>query len=855
MSGAVDFIQTEGGVPIRRLWICLLITALCGIVILFPLLSHSSPDNRVLLARDALDPMADLLEPYAGTSIQKIKPLLLPRELPGFDGMALVYGTQAAAYRQKTGSSGYIPLYTATVVIAINRIKNPGHSIRSWKSLLESDAAVLIPHNATEASRLAAIALARALGAKDGDISPAVNAWADLKAQKRLNSQEEYFFRDHEYSYHADSLNKFDAVVMWDYQARMLNRISDSWDIILPADGTLTVDCGMVYGSSSETEYMLRRTKMYLLSEDGRQSIEKAGFSTLTEQEDLSAWKWARLTYNPLFRRLVLREKVYSPASMLERLVLQSFTLLLFCIAARIILRHVPRGLYRTSSLFTLLFLALWMLIGIVKILACSDTMVRYCWYATYVPRHMMPLGWYCMSCVNRSGSLPRKNRLVILGGIAVLLSIFVINNDFHRQVFAFFLEDPAKWDTYYTNQWGYYLSLLWSFSLAAAGIVLLFKGAKTQRQLKQLIYAGCAFIALLAYQALYIAGFRYIIDLDIPTTVSVTILLFILAVQKERFMDASLLAMPIFHKSPYAIAVYGSTGQPAFLNAAMKPILEEYPDISGFIRGQQDEYLSIAVGEKLFQTRIHTLENGYALVMEDITEIRRLERELQDTCRRLEAIRSLLIRKVQEAPELTGKMELERYTLHMNRLFDGKLSAVRMYLREQNQMKILQNPSYAIRRARLLLCICQRRLSFTIRSLESHPILPVELVEKYMSVLVKDAVRLGVDIAFTRDVRGTCTSGVLDAFLESTDSILLYTFDVAGSSLILHLEADDAGMLINAFLSCEDTAPLPNSVMIPEQTAESVCRSGGWIRQEYEEDGLIARLFFPYKEVRNDLV
>jgi hypothetical protein len=90
----------------------------------------------------------------------------------------------------------------------------------------------------------------------------------------------------------------------------------------------------------------------------------------------------------------------------------------------------------------------------------------------------------------------------------------------------------------------------------------------RTRQQKRQMLYAAIFFGALLIYQTLYIAGVKHILDLDIPTTVAIFILVFNLAAQRERFMRASLLELPIFQNSPYAIAIYNGEGQTEYSNA-----------------------------------------------------------------------------------------------------------------------------------------------------------------------------------------------------------------------------------------------------------------------------------------------
>lgn len=833
----------------KRIWILICLAACCAVSAVF-LPINDTDEGKVLLVQDAFDPMGEVLEPYAENSMEHLNPYQLGFRLPGHDGMAFVFGTQARHYQERSTSSGYIPLYSATVVIAVNRNGNSAGTISGWRSLLESEAVVLIPQQATEGGRLTAIAIARALGAAEGDFTPALEALSDLNVQNRLNRQNEYWFPGYIYMYRPDRLPEHDAVVMWDYQTAMLTGVSADWDIIIPEEGAFTVDCGFVYGRSLNTRENLRRVKEFLLSEQGRQTLSDAGFSPLTGEAELSAWDFSRLTYNPDFRRTVLSVKLHGPASILERLLLQSVTVLLFCIAAQRILRRIPQGLNRATSFYAMLFAAIWVLIGIVKILSIPHELTRYLWFTTYIPRHILPVCWYCMCHMNRYGRLPSQKSLKWLGSIAVFLTLFVFTNDLHRQVFGYILADPTTWTNQYSYEWGYYLSLLWSFSLIIAGLRLFIHNNMTWRQKRQMLYGGVFFAILLVYQFSYIAGVTPIIDLDIPTTVAIFILVFNLAAQRERFMGASLLELPIFRSSPYAIAVYDGAGQIVYHNTVMESLkqdaLKSRPSAQGY--GKAVEFLS---GEKVFKSREYTLDTGRVLVLEDITALKRLEQSLKETHKKLEAVQGLLVQQAQETRDSTGRLAYEKHSRQMDQLFREKLEDAHRQLNRICEGAGENSDNTLLRRIRFLLCICQQRLRFIIRSLETHPLLPAELIENYVSGVIRDGRRFGLDGVITAASNGFCPAGIIAALLESIDDICRYALDLPGSSLILRLEGDEAGITLNALLSWEGDMPSGRGAMLTESLSSTITGLGGQVCQETEEDSLLTRLYIPYVEVR----
>ena len=824
-----------------------LATGFALLAIFFPI--YHKNDSKILLVQDPLSPMPEILRPFAADKIQQLNPYLLGHRLPGLNGMAFVLGPQARHYQKQSASMDYIPLSTVTMVIAINQNYNSAKYIDGWQTLLESEAIVLIPCPAMESGRLAAIALARGLHAIEGDFTPAIEAFAHLQSRGRLNHQDEYKSRDYRNMVPLENMLKYDAILLWDYQATALMQISDNWRIIIPKEGTLSVDWGFISGGNTKTQETFLTVKEFLLSEQGRQTLLNAGFSPFIDETDLSVWEQAKLTYNPRFRRKVLAAKLYSPASVQERLLLQSITLFLFCIAAQKILRRIPRGIYRKTSFYSIFFVSLWMLIGIAKTLALEPGLARYFWFATYIPRHLLPVCWFCMCYTNRYGRPPDRDNIMMLISVSILLTVLVFTNDAHQLVFAYKDTDPWSWTRDYINGPGYHISVLWSFSLGIAGLILLIYKTKTRRQKRQMLYAAVLFLMLLIYQTLYITGIEQIIDLDIPTTIAVFILVFNFAAQRERFMGASLLDLPIFNTSPHAIAIYDTGGRTVYANAAMGTLQQENAILLKYNQALH-EIEEIPLGKQMFKSRIYTLNTGKALALEDITYLKQLEKSLKETHQKLKSVQKFLIHHAEEARNLTNKLEQERYSSQMNLLFKEKLEGVRRQLQQISKVSD-EKDTERLRLARFLLCICQQRLGFIIRSLEVHPLLPLELIERYVSGIMKDGRKFGLDSIVTVASGGFCHSCTVEVLLETIDSILLYAFVSPGSSVIYRLEANNAELSFNGLFSWEGDTPPAEKNILPGCLIDKIKRQNGQIYQKTEKDGIMIRFLFPNKEVK----
>jgi len=834
------------GLLLPGLLICCLVFALW--VIPF---SEEKNDDSLMLTSDALNPINDLLKPYTDGKMQRVDPYQFAENLPGYEGMALVFDTQAHTISENNFSTRFMPLYSATIVIAINKKSGLANAITGWESLLKSSASLCIPFYNTEDGRLAAIAFARGLGAKEGDISPAVDIYARLKSEERLNNMRTaYNSENYKYMYDIDELDQYDAVILWDYQAHALNQTANSWDIVIPVEGALTVNCGILYNEEHTNSALLKKIEN-LSSDEGRTIMKEAGFSPVAAQTDLTAWNSARIFFGPAFRRQIIEEKQYSPASLYERMFLQTMILLMFCIAARLILRRFPQGPYRSTSAAAMAFVLLWLLTGIIKTLSFNEDVTRYWWFASYIPRHFLPVCWYFICHLAAFGKLPPKKTAALLAAIAVLLSAAVMSNDLHNWFFIYLSGIPTYWYNDYTYGGGYYLSLFWTIALIFAGAVFLIRMKKTRQQKRQLVFAGALMAVLITYQVLYMIGIKYIIDLDIPTTVAIAVLLFLFAVQKERFMGASLLALPVFHDSPYALAVLDPDHQVAYSNAAMKEIMQSDPHLSAFADVQDGSTAEAPAGKKTYNVRKYIFGNNKALLLEDITYMKKVEHELEETRGKLDTVRIILTRLSQDTRRMAEKTEQEHYLLQMNRLFISKIKEIKNWLPDKQAELSRYNSRSVLLHARLLIYICQHRLRFMIRSAEMHSSVKADQIKEYVSCLVRDANRIGLDGAVTGTAGGLCPARAVLPLLEAIDRIILFAHACPGTSLVCHMEADGEGLWLNALVSWEgsDTAAMRQNIL-PEKLEKLIVKAGGKVLQQIEEDCVLVKLSFQYREV-----
>lgn len=752
--------------------------------------------NEILITKDPFDPLITVLTANTDIPIKERNPYQLGHLISGVDGAAFLFGSQSRVYSNNNTLIRYHPLFSASVVIAVNTRSSFADTIVGWNSLLESGASVLIPDQGTEMGRLAAIALSKGLGAETGNLRPALDAYRMLAAQNRLNPKNEYSSTEYRHVYQPHRPDLFDAVIMFDYQARYLARSSDNWLIVEPVEGSFLIDCGYIISQRAENQDEFRLLQAYLESDEGKQALLDAGFGPLVESTSLSGWDKARLLFNPMFRRIVRLDKLHAPASVRERLLLQSVTLLLFYSAAFLVIRRVPRGINRNTSITALAFVLLWMVLGILKTVSVNHNIMRQFWFLTYLPRHTLPLIWYCMCHLHIYKKLPNRKLLISTGIISILLTMMILTNDYHQQAFRYHSPDYRTWEHFYSNGWVFFISVAWSFAFTIIGLVILFKEKMTRRQKRQYLYALAFLVFLIVYQFSYMIGLQVVIDLDVPTSIGMIVMVFMLVNQRERFMGALLLSLPILQKTTHGIAVLNDKGEIIFHNETLQRVINLNDDIAGIVK--KDLYKSDG---RVYVPHSYYLEGGQAIIFEDITDLKALEEELILSHKKIEAIHNLLIDQAEDKPRQIAHVHQEQFICRLDQLLQKKIKKICLSLSDLPKQR---TDEVWLRQIRLIITQSQQRLRLVLAGYKTDSSLPSEQIITYIQQVFSNGKRIGLDGVVTAENRLDISCDTLPGILDIFDEICLLTLKMPAASLICHLSSREEGHMLSIFIEQE---------------------------------------------------
>ena len=405
------------------------------------------------------------------------------------------------------GVAGYwYPQYLATVVIAVDRDRT-GVSITGWGDLPGALQKVGVSTAEVDLEMLTA-AVAYGLEGEEFTLRGVMDMLASLHKAGLLIR------------------NSFEPPILicYDYQAAALIKSGRNIEIVVPAEGTLSYEKGLLSKTElplaelSNTELPLTelsRTKMPLaelsktelpltelsFSGDTDSLLQDAGFrlidgrcdgalypatevyasaARVTDFEHLNAVTQDSLR---LLRRNVLQSRTYSSTDGREH---QFFALLymivVFAWTASFMHRAMQKGA-RRGMFFTGVILIGWIMARLVKYqIPPETTLSRYLWFSYYLFQLSLPLVILRIAWViDKKEIIPPKWMISLAAAYGTLFAI-VMTNDLHNLVFRVDLANP-NWSSEYDYGFMYYIVMSASFiPLILAMGMMIYKGFLTRQ-------------------------------------------------------------------------------------------------------------------------------------------------------------------------------------------------------------------------------------------------------------------------------------------------------------------------------------------------------------------------------------
>ncbi|MGI6169435.1 MAG: histidine kinase N-terminal 7TM domain-containing protein, partial [Christensenellales bacterium] len=694
------------------------------------------------------------------------------------------FDAQAIPALEKGIAEHWYPHYLATVVIAVDRDKTDAR-IGSWSDLPAAGEMVGCSDRYPDKHLLTG-AMAHGLEGDRFTIKQANGLLEALHSKKRL------------------VLNTFDApiVICYDYQAAALIKSGRNMQVIIPNEGTLAYQKGLLAGRelsfTGEIEPLLLSRGFRLL--DGRcdETLypDWADYENADVVTDYEHFNTVLQDVHRAFRRSVLRTRLYTSADTREH---QFFALVYMVLVivwtAWFLRRAMQKGVKRAAAVTGIILLG-WITVRLIKY-QIEESMVlnRYLWYAFYLFQLTLPLVllWLAWVIDKADGRTKTPRWLRAMALVNGMLMILVFTNDLHNWVFRLDLSNPD-----WASQYGYGIGFLlvtaaWTLPLIGAVLMLAVKSRRAPRK--------SGFVFPLAFCALLILyGIGYIIrvpiawESDYTMVVGLFTLLFTEVCMRSGMVPVNTKYERLFTHSPLNMQIVDGSGATVLSSAAavqvdhelLRSALASYP-----LPAEQDE------DTLLFATGI---TGGYALWQEDISSLNHLHAEIVESMRKLAAANAVLAEEAKIKQAIDEEAARNQLMVQLENEIAGYMTRLSAMI---EQLDPLSAQPKETARIALLLCYVKRRCNLFFRARETDG-LPADELMGYIDEVAEMAGYSGVKILVTNE---------LETEISVRQATLLYGLcyvvaDWAAKrecpTMLVHLESGKETASMRLLLPCD---------------------------------------------------
>ena len=539
-------------------------------------------------------------------------------------------------------ASVFEPVCQSTVVIAVDRDQTSANP-NSWASLPNLDLPVSILFSSNDLPFLLG-AVSYGLEGEDYTLNSALSLFNTLNKNGLLLSKDP------------------DAPILLctDTDAFRLATKGRNLQVILPSEGTFSYTLGLLSRGPippyTPAQFLAKHFRLL----DGRcgspvcpsaSEYEKA--SRVTDYEHFSS-----VTHDSLrdFRRNVLHIRLYTSADGRESILFIAFAIiltLLWMITA--LHRSIHSDLKKAVIFFSFLLIG-WMMIRLYKYQCPYPQVDRICWYAFYFFIPGLPLFLLILSSLMGNQEEHRKFPGWIFPFLALypVLIGLVFTNDLHQLVFRF---NPGEdWSSDYTYGPGYFAIYLYcGITLLLALGLLIHRSRKSPGRFSFLLPIGLVLL-IFAYTAGYVLNIPLARQSDLTLVICLFALLFFETIFRTGLIPTNTRYKSLFTSSPLKMQLLDREGNVRYAGNSALPLTQEQ---KSKLMWEENSCLSLSPDLLLYGKKI---KGGTVIWENDRTDLNILQKQIQNSVRKLEAANLLLqkeesIRHQKRASEIKSKL------------------------------------------------------------------------------------------------------------------------------------------------------------------------------------------------------
>ncbi|TYQ16677.1 UNVERIFIED_CONTAM: signal transduction histidine kinase [Acetivibrio alkalicellulosi] len=298
-----------------------------------------------------------------------------------------------------------------------------------------------------------------------------------------------------------------------------------------------------------------------------------------------------------------------------------------------------------------MLFIIIWSFFSIfeaLKPLGINITFAK----LTYLGTSFVPVVWFLFSLeYSKKHEILPKKRIYLLYVVPIISLVLVFTNEFHGLFWSnvYLLEDLKGFEIYkYERGFGYYLNLIYSYSLIIAGCIIIFFELKRKKRPWEF------YIVILGVFAPFLINFLYLLRMlnfdYTPAAFSITCICFAFAIIKGFFERKMAIVETIHEKMEEGVILIDDKYKIAGINPSAKKILglnmyvEEmdakeviifWDKLEANLKINANEFFEIEIENKWYATHVYFVKKeniitGWFVTLFDITDKKKNEEALK---------------------------------------------------------------------------------------------------------------------------------------------------------------------------------------------------------------------------------
>ena len=728
------------------------------------------------------------------------------------------FGNQAVPALEYGVASYWYAQYLATVIIAVDRDMTDA-VITGWGDL--SAAGEVVGYAGLYPGEMLFAALAYGLEGEDFSLGGAAELLAGLRV-KGL-----FAFNSYENP----------ITICYDYQAAAMIKEGRNLEVIVPREGTLTYERGLLSNEplsfSKDEELLLLEAGLRL--PDGRcDSALYADASAYGNAGRLTEYSHINRVCQDgtrILRRTVLLSKIYSSADGKEHLLFALLYMILVIVWLSTVMRRAMPRSVQLSALITAVILVGWMAVRTVKYQIFNPAPSRYLWYSYYLFQLALPVViLYLAWVVDRPSDAHALKWLRAVAAVSGTLFLLTMTNDLHNLVFRFDLNNP-DWSGEYGYGFVFWLVQIACYlPLAATVVIMLIKSRHSPRK-------GGNVLMIAFYVMLALYGYGYITrvpiawDSDITMVTGLFVLLFFESAMRTGRIPVNTKYAVFFTHSPLAMRITDRAGETVLSSAS----------VINYDEG------SLASALASYPLPVHSHENtllyakmiagGRALWQEDITGLTELHAEVEASIGSLTAANALLAKEEKIKRAVAEETEKTRLMTE----FEAEISAHTAGLLDMIEQigGAAGKPEDAVVLS-LQLCYVKRQSDLFFRERETGAI-PFEELAAYLEELAEIASYADAAIIVTGETKMHISVRKARLFYHFFCDAVDWAVNARSSNMFAHVRAEGGNISMRLLPSADARTFTPDA-----ELSSAIVSAGGAIALTDYDDAFGMSLSLP---------